>query len=47
LVDAKEKNKALRNKFKGIKTKPLIFSSITGFGLAELLDILWENLEND
>jgi len=47
LVDAKEKNKALRNKFKGIKTKPLIFSSITGFGLSELLDILWENLEND
>jgi GTPase len=47
LVDAKEKNKALRNKFKGIKTKPLIFSSITGFGLSEMLDILWENLKNE
>jgi len=47
LVDAKEKNKVLRNKFKGIRNKPLIFSSITGFGLTEMLDILWENLEKD
>jgi GTPase len=47
LVDTKEKSKALRNKFKGIKNKPLIFSSVTGFGLSEMLDILWENLKNE
>jgi GTP-binding protein len=47
LVDAKEKSKALRNKFKGIRNKPLIFSSVTGFGLSEMLDILWENLKNE
>jgi GTP-binding protein len=47
LVDDKNKSKALRNKFKGIKNKPLIFSSVTGFGLSEMLDILWENLKNE
>jgi GTPase len=47
LVDDKDKSKALRNKFRGIKNKPLIFSSVTGFGLSEMLDILWENLKNE
>jgi GTP-binding protein len=47
LVDTKERNKAMRSKFKGISHRTLIFSSITGFGLPEMLDILWENLEKD
>ena len=34
-------------KFKGIKDKPLIFSSISGQGLKELLDYLWQALEKE
>ena len=34
-------------KFKGIKDKPLIFSSISGDGLKELLDYLWQIFENE
>jgi len=34
-------------KFKGIKDKPLIFSSISGQGLKELLDYLWQTLEKE
>jgi GTP-binding protein len=45
LVDSKKIKKALAVKFKGIKGKPVIFSSISGQGLNELLDILWETLE--
>ena len=47
LIDPKKINDASRFKFKGIKTKPIIFSSISGFGLNEMLDILWDNLEKE
>ena len=47
LIDSERMKKASRFKFKGIKEKPIIFSSISGFGLAEMLDILWQNLEKD
>jgi len=47
LIDPQKVNEATRNKFKGIKDKPIIFSSITGFGLDEMLDILWENLQKE
>ena len=47
LIDLERMKKASRFKFKGIKEKPIIFSSISGFGLAEMLDILWQNLEKD
>jgi GTP-binding protein len=47
LIDSEKMKKASRFKFKGIKEKPIIFSSISGFGLAEMLDILWQNLGKD
>jgi len=47
LIDPQKVSEAKRNKFKGIKEKPIIFSSISGFGLAQMLDILWQNLEKD
>ncbi|MBK9098138.1 MAG: GTPase ObgE [bacterium] len=34
-------------KFKGIKEKPIVFSSASGLGLNELLDILWQNIEKE
>jgi GTP-binding protein len=47
LIDSKKIKEITRSKFKGIKEKPIIFSSISGFGLAQMLDILWQNLEKD
>jgi len=47
LMDSSKLNIAAKNKFKGTKNKPIIFSSITGFGLAEMLDILWDNLQKE
>ena len=47
LIDLERMKKASRFKFKGFKEKPIIFSSISGFGLADMLDILWQNLEKD
>jgi len=47
LIDSEKMKKASRFKFKGIKEKPIIFSSVSGFGLAEMLDILWHKLEKD
>ncbi|HEY6437337.1 MAG TPA: GTPase ObgE [Ignavibacteriaceae bacterium] len=47
LIDTKKVSEASRFKFKGIKDKPIIFSSITGSGLNEMLDILWDNLEKE
>jgi len=47
LVDSSKLSVAAKNKFKGIKDKPIIFSSISGFGLVEMLDILWVNLQKE
>lgn len=47
LVDSKKIMEMSNKKFKGISEKPIIFSSVTGFGLNELLDILWQNLKRD
>jgi GTP-binding protein len=47
LVDSKKIIEMSKKKFKGISDKPIIFSSVTGVGLNELLDILWQNLERD
>jgi len=47
LIDSSKLSVAAKNKFKGIKDKPIIFSSITGFGLGEMLDILWNNLQKE
>lgn len=45
LVDSKKIKELSRIKFKGIKDKPIIFSAVSGYGLSELLDILWNHLE--
>lgn len=47
LIDSSKVNIAAKNEFKGIKDKPIIFSSISGLGLDEMLDILWDNLEKE
>ena len=47
LIDPQKVSESARNKFKGIKDKPIIFSSITGFGLDEMLDILWDKLQKE
>ncbi len=33
-----------KRKVKGYRGKPLVISSVSGYGIAELLDTLWENL---
>ncbi len=47
LVDAEQVKKLSNSKFKGIKEKPIVFSSISGLGLSKMLDILWNILENE
>lgn len=46
LIETEKVKEATQNKFKGIQEIPIVFSSVTGFGLNNLLDILWKNLEN-
>ena len=45
LIDSQKAKKLAQMKFKGIKEKPFIFSSVTGEGISELLDDLWQLLE--
>ena len=47
LIDPQNESEAAQNKFKGIQEKPIVFSSVNGFGLNDLLDILWKNLEKE
>jgi GTPase len=47
LIDHKTGIKISNLKFKGVSEKPIIFSSITGSGLDELMDILWKNLQKE
>lgn len=47
LIDTKKVKEVLRFKFKGIKDKPIIFSSVTGYGLDGMLDILWDYLQKE
>ncbi len=47
LIDTSTEKKLSGLKFKGIKEKPIVFSSATGTGLNRLLDILWQNLEKE
>lgn len=46
LVPEEEISDLQRLKFKKIKTPVLIFSSITGQGIDQLIDILWKTLDN-
>ena len=47
LINSNKINELTRYKFRGIKDKSILISSITGFGLNELLDILWQNLQKE
>ncbi|MCU0331976.1 MAG: GTPase ObgE [Ignavibacteriaceae bacterium] len=47
LVDPERLKEVSRFKFKGIKDKPLIFSSVSGYGLDKMMDILWNSLEKE
>ncbi len=47
LIDHKTGSKISNLKLKGVSEKPIIFSSITGSGLDELMDILWKNLQKE
>jgi GTP-binding protein len=47
LADAEEIKKIKKIKFKGINEKPLIISSVTGSGINEMLDYLWQILEKE
>ncbi|MDT3696117.1 MAG: GTPase ObgE [Ignavibacterium sp.] len=46
LIPEKEIHKLNKIKFKKIKTPTFIFSSVTGQGLNQLLDVLWETLKH-
>ena len=41
LLDADRMKEISRFKFRGIKERPLVFSSISGYGLEKMMDILW------
>lgn len=47
LVDEESIKKLSKHKFDGINIEPLVFSSITGYGVKELLDVLWNILEEE
>ena len=47
LCDEQKLNKLKRLGLKGIKKKPLVFSSITGYGLENLLDALWKAMREN
>ena len=47
LCDEQKLNKLSRLGLKGIKKKPLVFSSVTGYGLENLLDALWKAMREN
>ena len=47
LIDSERMKQISRFKFKGIKDNPLVFSSISGYGLDKMMDILWDILEKE
>jgi GTP-binding protein len=47
LVDEESIRKLLKHKFDGINSEPLVFSSITGYGIKKLLNVLWKTLEEE
>lgn len=47
MVDSDEIKKVSGFKFEGIKEKPIVFSSLSGLGLNELIDKLWLVLDRD
>jgi GTP-binding protein len=47
LADKEKRKKLSSFRFRGIKEKPVVFSSISGEGIDELLDKLWYHLEKE
>ncbi len=47
LVDEESIKKLSKHKFDGVNTEPLVFSSVTGYGIKKLLDVLWKTLEEE
>jgi GTP-binding protein len=47
LVDEASIKKLSKHKFNGVSTEPLIYSSVTGYGINKLLDVLWKTLEEE
>ncbi len=47
LVDEESIKKLSKHKFEGVNSEPLVFSSITGYGIKKLLDVLWKTLEEE
>ena len=47
LVDEESIKKLSKHKFDGVNSEPLIFSSVTGYGIKKLLDVLWKTLEEE
>ena len=47
LVDEESIKKLSKHKFDGVNSELLIFSSVTGYGIKKLLDVLWKILEDE
>ena len=47
LVDEESIKKLTKHKFDGVNSELLIFSSVTGYGIKKLLDVLWKTLEDE
>ena len=47
LVDEENIKKISKHKFDGVNKEPLVFSSVTGYGIKKLLDLLWKTLEEE
>jgi len=47
LVDEESIKKISKHKFDGVNKEPLVFSSVTGYGIKKLLDLLWKTLEEE
>ena len=47
LVDEESIKKLSKHIFEGVNSEPLVFSSITGYGIKKLLDVLWKTLEEE
>ena len=47
LVDEESIKKLSKHKFDGVNTGPLVFSSVTGYGIKKLLDGIWKTLEEE
>ena len=47
LIDEDRIKKISKHKFDRVINEPLVFSSVTGYGIKKLLDVLWKTLEEE